>query len=137
MSFRFIPFGESKENLAICLKYHTIGIRRKTNIDKDEILYLTLKKNGVWYVCGKAKYLDETEDAPFENPERYYTYSVTDLVVCEPYGVSEVLRDNLGNYWGLIFQSPRVIENSIVEGYIEQNFIKTSNEKMLEMINGK
>ena len=82
-------------------------------------------------------YLDETEYAPFKNPERYYTYSVTDLAACEPYGVSEVLRENLGNYWGLIFQSPRVIENSAVESYIEQNFIISSNEKMLEILNGK
>ena len=134
MEFRLVPFGESEKNLATCMKYSIIGIRKKTKIEKGELLYLTIKKNKTWYLCGKAVFDAETEVAPFDNPERYYTYTVKDIVTCKPYEIGSVLRENLGQYWGLVFQTPRIIKNETVENYIEKGFVETKSDEMLKMV---
>ena len=135
MEFRLIPFGESVTNLELCVKYNVIGLTKRTNISEGERLYFTVKRGSKWRVCGRAKFLAETEDNPFDNPGRYYTYSVKDIEACTPFEINTVLKDQLGAYWGLVFQSPRIIENESIQKYIEENFKTVDYSKMINALN--
>lgn len=135
MEFRLIPFGDSVENLELCVKYNVIGLPRRTTITEGDQLYFSVKKSGKWYICGRAKYLTETEDNPFENPGRYYTYSVKEVESCRPFEINAILKEQLGAYWGLVFQSPKKIKNKAVERYIEEGFNVIDKSKMFNILN--
>lgn len=130
-SVKFICYGESVENLKISIEFNVIGIPNRSHFEENEDVYLAVKVKGLWVVCGKASILYETEINPFE---KYYTYSIGRLITCKPFAINAMSKQILGSYWGLIFQRPKRVTNKEFSEYIQNNFVETSPDEMLEQL---
>ena len=133
-SFKFICFGSSIENLRNALEFNIIGLTKRHSFAKGEELYFTIKTNGEWKVCGRAKAGEETDLNPFINAGNYYTYTITEFEACEPYEIRRRSQDILGPYWALNFQTPRIINNDEYAQFIIGNFIVTDIDEMLSSL---
>lgn len=117
-SIRLICFGESKENLDKAIKYSVIGTKTKISFDKNgEQLYFVLKENGEWKVFARAISGMQTDLYPFDDGYSYYTFEVTSVERCQPFGIREIMREYLGVYYGLKLQQPSRIE---IHGFISE-----------------
>ena len=121
-AIKFICYGSSVDNLKSTFEFNIIGTPKKTFFVEGEQVYLVLKRDKEWNVCGRANVKEETDLNPFEIPKGLYTYLVTNVEACIPFQINEKCRDLLGPHWGLNFQTPRAIENEEFSNFIENNF---------------
>lgn len=110
MRIRMICFGKSTENLQLAIKYEVIGVKRKEHFSKDEPAYFVKKDGADWNVYARAFVDGDTDRYPFKDGNAYYTYSIKNLELCEPYSINEICRNFLGPYWGLKLQQPNPID---------------------------
>lgn len=129
--FKFICFGSSVENLRTAIEFNIIGVTKRHPFIKGESLYFAIKAGNEWKVCGRAKAGEETDLNPFNNPGRYYTYTITEFEACKPFTIKAKSQEVLGPYWALNFQTPRKINNPIYIEFIEGNFDITNSDDML------
>ena len=120
--FYFICYGESEENMSISIDKKIIGSSNGTRIPKDQLVYLILKRDGVWTVIGRARVDVETEENPFKKPNRFKTYLIKNVEKCRPYAISEALSNLLGNRYGLVLRSPMLISNEELIKFLDKNF---------------
>ena len=129
--FKFICFGDSVINLKEALEFNVIGLTQRHHFAEGEPLYYAIKSKNEWKVCGRAKAGKETDINPFENPGRFYTYTVTDFEACIPFDIKQKSQQCLGPYWALIFQRPKVIESQEYNQFIVDSFRTTDKKSML------
>lgn len=123
---RLLCCGNSIENARCCLTKAVIGTAIKVNFAKDELVFIVVKYENDWNIIG-AGYIDEpTNDNPFNPREKYkYVYKLTKVSFCKPFGITEETKMQLGERWGLLFQSPKKI---YADEYI--SWIKSKYEKV-------
>lgn len=133
-NIKFICFGNSVNNLKNAIEFNIIGLPKRHLFNEGEQLYFAIKVNKEWKICGRANAGKETDLNPFENPGRFYTYTVTNFEACIPYDIRLMSRQILGPYWALNFQTPRVIDNKEYCQFIQNSFISTDTETMLSKL---
>lgn len=131
-SIRLVCFGSLKENLEKAIKHRVIGLKNNIHFDESgEQLYLIVKDDSEWKVYGRAKSGKETNTNPFEDGISYHVFEINELELCEPFGISSLLKECLGPYYGLKLQQPSKIEAESFIKEIQTNFekkkIKTQN----------
>lgn len=129
---RLVCYGDSMSNLKMSVRYRVVGLRRPMVIDAEDVLYLVCKTNGIWTVYGRANIGDATLDNPFDEPEKYYTYVLDNIVACKPFGINEICKKQLGQYWGLYLQKPIELKNSELVKSIENSFVPISFEEFMK-----
>ncbi len=134
MKIKFICFGTEIDNLKMTFEYNIIGIPKRHQFNKNDIIYLAIKVGNDWFVCGRAQVEQETDLNPFINPGRYYTYMISNVEACEPFSINQISRELLGNYWALIFQTPRYVENDKFIDYLCTEFKGTDHKRTLEIL---
>ena len=134
MKIKFICFGTEIDNLRMTFDYNIIGIPKRHQFNKNDRLYLAIKAGGKWFVCGRAQAGQETDLNPFNNPGRYYTYLISNVEACVPFSINQKSRELLGDYWALMFQTPRYVENDKYIEFLNKEFKKIDNEKMFEIL---
>ena len=133
-AIKFICYGSSVDNLRATFVFSIIGTPKKTSFKEGERVYFVLKRDKAWYVCGRGNVKEETDLNPFENPNGFYTFLVTDIEACIPFTINQKCQEILGQYWGLIFQTPRAIENKEFSHFIESSFHPVDSEEMIASI---
>ncbi len=131
---RFICYGSSLKNLKMSIKYEVIGLRKPMNISGEDLLYLVCKLDNVWNICGKACIGEITDENPFDEPEKYYTYKMNNITLCEPFAISELCSKHCGQYWGLMFQRPGLIKNEELLAEFENKFATVDEQKFKKCI---
>lgn len=131
---KFICFGDSVDNLKKAIEFSIIGLTKRHIFTKGEPLYFAIKAKNEWKVCGRANAGEETDLNPFEDPGRFYTYTVNDFEACVPYNIKSKSQQLLGTYWALNFQTPRIINNEEYCSFIIDSFIPTDNDSMLSQL---
>lgn len=106
-----ICFGDSEKNLNIAVKNQVIGIKRHMQFDEDGELYLIIKRSNEWTVVGKARVIGETDKNPFDKPNNYVTFGIDNIEMCKPYAINTILREELGNSFGLMLRAPGAISS--------------------------
>lgn len=121
---RLICFGDSERNLMQSLQHNVIGTKKKVKFESDEELYFVVKIDGEWKISARAEYESHTDVYPFNDGNAYFTYSVKNIVRCQPFAIKSVCQQYLGSYWGLKLQQPTIIESIEFIESIEKLFLK-------------
>lgn len=103
-----VCFGESENNLSISLTKRIIGVNQRRNFGDAEV-YLIIKRNNQWTVVAKATVDGESQDNPFPKPNKYVRYSLKTIQECKPYSITDILKEEFGNAYGLTLRSPNLI----------------------------
>ena len=109
MGIYLICFGESEKNLSIALKEKVIGINQAAQFDEKASAYLIVKRQNNWTVVAKANIKKRVEMNPFPKPNKYRVYEIINVVECNPYSISDLLKSELGNMYGLALRTPNLI----------------------------
>ncbi len=126
-SIRFQCCGSSISNAKTCLQEQIIGFKAKFNIPEGEKIYVMVKVDDDWMVCGSGVVSLKTDKNPFPASDKIKClYSLSDVEYCEPFSIKEQLKEMLGSSWGLIVQSPKAITSPEFIAYIEASFHKSN-----------
>ena len=133
-NIRVLCYGDSIDNLKDTFEYHIIGVPKRTNFSQEDVIYIALKIQSYWYICGKTTIIAETDLNPFIGRGNYYTYSTSECIACYPIKINDKSREILGQYWGLIFQNPRVIKDEEYKDFVESSFMPCTEEILFSEI---
>ena len=133
-SFRFLCCGKSFENLNTCLKENVIGYKTLINLDRNERIFIVYKYNNEWMICASGVVEDKIEYNPFTEGIYKSVYKIGSVTYTVPFSINEKSRELLGTYWGLNFQSPKMIKSKDYIEYISNNYNEISLETLMEII---
>ncbi len=109
MGIYLICFGDSEKNLEIALKANVIGITQNAFFDEKASAYMVIKRQDQWVVVARASVGRETNLNPFAMPNKFRTFEISNVELCDPFSISDILRSELGAMYGLVLRSPKLI----------------------------
>ena len=118
-----ICYGTSEKNINISFETNIIGAGSFAKVPEGQLIYLVYKHEGEWTVVGRAVVDKTADDNPFEKPNRYRTYRITNLERCKPFSIKDICRKSLGEYYGLVLRTPQPIKAQEFIAYLDKNFI--------------
>ena len=121
-SIFLICYGESEEHVKISFDNKLIGANNTVNIPEGQLIYLLIKRNGIWNVVGRGNIDSISGDNPFKQPNRFKTYKISNLTACQPFAISEICKKELGNNYGLVLRTPRKISAKGFIKYLDEHF---------------
>ncbi len=123
MGIYLICFGSSEKNLEAAINYKVIGVNQKRLFDKNIKAYLLIKRDGEWTVIARANIVGEGAVNPFEKPNKYRIYSIENVENTNPFAISDLLREEFGNTYGLTLRAPNLISAERFIRELEKRFI--------------
>lgn len=133
MAVRILHCGKNKENYSICLKEKVFGFRNN-GPNKDDEIYLVLKKDKITY-CGARAVLSEITDyKPWPDSDSYSkSFTIKKLEYCKPFDI-KVLSEVGGEYWALKYlQGSKEIKESEAISLLENEFIFSDSEELINL----
>ncbi len=118
-----ICYGDSEENLKITLKTNIIGVKSKTALPPNQLIFLIIKRNKRWYVVAKSRIISKANTNPFGTNTSFFTYNTDDIEQCTPFDITDICRKELGNTYGLVLIIPRLISAPGFLKYISEHFV--------------
>ncbi len=124
MGIYLICFGQSEENVEIALKEKAIGVTIKKSFDSKSKAYLIVKRKDGWTVIARANIIGESKINPFEKPNKLHAYKIDYIEQCIPYAISDLLKTELGNMYGLALRTPSLITADTLIQKMDNMFCK-------------